>query len=78
MSLINLGVVLSELGLPEEALKAGREAVEIAAPFVEKLPQAFSQLSTKLLKAYAPARQAAGVEADASLLDCLERPASVS
>ncbi len=73
MSLLNLGVFFSELGLSEEALNAGREAVEIAAPFVERLPLAFSQLSEKLLNACALARQAAGVEADASLL---ERPAS--
>ena len=77
-SLGTLGLASTGLAQHLEAAGALKEAVEIVAPFVEKLPHAFSQLPAKLLRAYAPACQAAGVEADASLLARLERPAPVS
>ena len=77
-SLGTLGLASTGRAQHLEAAGALKEALEIVAPFVEKLPQAFSELSTKLLKAYAPACQAAGVEAAASLLERLKRPASAS
>ncbi len=71
-SLGTLGLASTGQAQHLDAAGALKEALEIVAPFVEKLPHAFSQLSAKLLKAYAPACQAAGVEADASLLERLE------
>jgi tetratricopeptide (TPR) repeat protein len=75
-SLGTLGLAFTGQAKHLEAAGALKEALEIVAPFSEKLPQAVSQLPTKLLKAYAPACQAAGVEADASLLERVERPVS--
>ncbi|MGO8952565.1 MAG: tetratricopeptide repeat protein, partial [Rhodomicrobium sp.] len=63
---------------PLEAAGALKEALEILAPFVEKLPLAFSQLAANLMQAYVAACQAAGVEADAALLERVRRAASAA
>jgi tetratricopeptide (TPR) repeat protein len=76
-SLGTLGLAATGQARYLEAAGALQEALEIIAPFAENLPHAISHLPTKLLKAYAPACQAAGVEADGSLMERLKRPASM-
>ena len=67
----NLGAlsqVFTGQGLHFEAAGALNEALEIVAPFVERLPQAFSQLTRNLATDYVAACEAADVELDAVLL----------
>ena len=61
-----------------EAAGVLKEALEIVAPFMEKLPLAHSELAATVMKAYVPACQAAGVEADAALLERVRRAASAA
>jgi len=72
MSLDTLAGILSKLGRSKEAQGAAQAALEIVAPFVEKLPQAHSELAGEIEKTYLAACQASGVEADA-VLERVER-----
>ena len=67
----NLGAlsqVYTGQGQHFEAAGALKEALEIVAPFVESLPQAFSQLTRNLASDYVTTCEAADTELDAVLL----------
>jgi tetratricopeptide (TPR) repeat protein len=63
-----LSQALTEQGLHFEAAEALGEALEIVAPFVEKVPHAFSQLTRNLATDYVAACEAADLELDAAQL----------
>jgi tetratricopeptide (TPR) repeat protein len=58
-----------------EAAGVLKESLEIVAPLVERLSLAHSELAAQVMKAYVAACQAAGIEADAALLERVRRAA---
>ncbi len=74
MSFERLGDFFLRRGLEgdaDRALKASKEGLQLIAPFVENMPQAFGVLAQNLVRAYIAACQKAGIEPDHGLLQAI-------